>query len=88
MDIGEYHPVIEYNMNRIIGIDQGIIRTIEVTLEEEILERISNQIKIVEVDMKEIIEMKIMKEVEVGIGIDNILTIEEMVEATLGLDQV
>ena len=42
VEIGEYHSVVEYNMDRIIRTDQGIIRTIEVTLEEEILEEICN----------------------------------------------
>ena len=32
---GKYHSVLEYNMDRIIKIYQGIIRTIEVTLEEK-----------------------------------------------------
>ena len=32
---GEYHSVVEYNMDRIIRTDQGIIRIIEVILEEE-----------------------------------------------------
>ena len=46
VEIGEYHSVVEYNMDRITETDQGIIRTIEVILEEDILEIISNQIKI------------------------------------------
>ena len=29
---GEYHSVVKYNMGRIIGADQGIIRTAEVIL--------------------------------------------------------
>ena len=66
----------EYIMDRIIRTHQGIIRTIEVTLEEEILEEICDQIIIIEVDIEEIIKMIIMKEVEVGLGIDNILIIE------------
>ena len=36
--IGEYHSVLDYNMDRIIGINLGIIRIIEVILEEEPLE--------------------------------------------------
>ena len=40
LEIGEYLLVVEYNMDRIIGIDQGIVRTIEVILEEEICKRI------------------------------------------------
>ena len=39
-------------------------------------------------DIDEIIEMIIMQEVEVGLGIDNIPIIEGTKEATLGLDQV
>ena len=36
VEMGEYCSEVEYNMDRIIEIDQGIIRTIEVTLEEQI----------------------------------------------------
>ena len=44
--------------------------------------------KIIEVDIEEIIEMINMKEVEVGLGIDSILTIlEGMIEVIVGLDQ-
>ena len=62
-------------------------------LEEESLEEISNQIrvaevKIIQVDIEEIIEMIIMKKAEVGLGIDNILVIELTTDATVGLDQV
>ena len=42
VEIGEYHSVVECNMDRIIETDHGIIRTIEVTSEEEILEDICN----------------------------------------------
>ena len=61
-------------------------------LEVEILEGIFNQIiievKIINVNMEEIIEMIIMKEVEVGPGINNTLIIKGMIEVTVGLDQV
>ena len=58
-------------------------------LEKEILEEICDQIRIIEVDTDEIIEMIIMKEVEVGLGIDSIMIIiEGMIEATVGLDEV
>ena len=40
MEIEEYHSVVEYSMDRIIEIALGIIRTIEMLLEEEILEGI------------------------------------------------
>ena len=42
VEIGEYHSVVKYNMDRIIKTDQGVIRTIEVILGEEILEKICN----------------------------------------------
>ena len=63
------------------------------TLEEGILEGISNhirilEVKIIEVDMEEITEMIIRKEAEVGLGIDNILIIEGAKEGTVDLDQV
>ena len=81
-------------MDRITETDQGIIQTIEVILEEEILEGICNhtriiEVKIIEVDTEEMIEMIIMREVEVGLGIDNIQIIPEgMIETVVGLDQV
>ena len=40
VEIGEYHSVVEYNMERIIEIALGIIRTIEMILGEEILDGI------------------------------------------------
>ena len=92
--IGEYHSVVEYIMDRITETDQGIVRTIEVISEEEILEGMCNQIRIIEVkiivvDIEEIIGMIIMKEVGVGLGKDNIQMIPEgMIEVVLGLDQV
>ena len=46
------------------------------------------EVKIIEVDIEETIEMIIMKEVGVGLGIDNIPIIEGTKEATVGLDQV
>ena len=65
---GEYFSVVEYNMDRIIETDQCTIRTVRVMLEEEILEGIFDQIiievKIMQVDLEEIIEMIIMKELE------------------------
>ena len=88
VEMGECHSVVEYNMDRIIGTDHGIIRTVEVILKEEIC----NQIRIIEVKIlsmgtKESIEMIIMKEVEAGPGVDNIPIIKGMIEARVGLDQ-
>ena len=37
VEIGEYHSVEKYNMDRIIKISLGIIRIIEIILGEEIL---------------------------------------------------
>ena len=94
VEIGEYLSVPEYNKDRIIETDQDIIRTTEVALEEDILEYISDQIiiievKIIQVDIEEIIEMIIMKEVEVGPRIDNIPIISgRMIEVTVGVDQI
>ena len=56
-------------------------------LEEEILEGIFDQI-IIEDKTEKIIEMIIMKKVEVVLGIDNIQIIEGIIEVTVGLDQV
>ena len=42
VEIGEYCSVVEYNMDRIIETDQGIIRIIGGTLKEEILVEICN----------------------------------------------
>ena len=93
VEIGKYCSVAYYNVDRILETDQGIIKTIEVILEEEILEGISEQIRITEVqiidvDIEEIIEMIIMKEVEVCLGIGNILIKEGMKEGAVGLYQV
>ena len=47
------------------------------------------EVKIKEVDIEEIIEMIIMKEVEVGLGIDSTLIIlKGKIEIIVGLDQV
>ena len=66
-------------MDRITETDQGIIRSIEVTLEEEICDphiRII-EVKILEVDTKGITETLLMKKVGVDLGIDNIQIIPE-----------
>ena len=47
MEIGEYQSVVGYNMDRITETDQGIINTTEVILEEEMLERLCYQIRII-----------------------------------------
>ena len=92
--IGEYHSVVENNMDRITETDQGIVRTIQVISGEEILERMCDQIRITEVkiigiDIEGIIGMIIMREVGVHLRKDNIQIIAEgMIEAVVGLVQV
>ena len=94
VEIEEYHSVVEYNMDRVTETDQGIIRPVEVILEEEISEGICDQIRIIEIkiiqgDIEENIETRIIKEVEVGLGIDSIpIILEGMIEVMVGLDQV
>ena len=90
MEIGEYCSVVEYNMDRITETDQGIIRNIDVPSGEEILEEICNpQITIIEVNTENIIEIIIMKEAGVVLGIENIQIIPEgMIEVVVGLDRV
>ena len=39
-EIGEYHIMVEYNVYKITKTGQSMIRTIEMTLEEVILEEI------------------------------------------------
>ena len=58
VEIEGFNLVVEYNMNRIMDIDQGMNKIIEMTTEEEILEGMSEYIKIR--NLKEgIIEMDI-----------------------------
>ena len=64
---------------------------IEMTLEETILEKHKiTEVKILEADTEQTLEMIILEEVEVGLGIDNIQVIlAEMTEiVVVGLDQV
>ena len=94
MDTEEYHSMVEYSMDRITGTDQGMVRITEVILEDEISDGNCDQIRIIEiktiqVDIEEIIEMIIMKEVELGLGIDSIqITPEGMIEVIVSLDQI
>ena len=83
VETGEYCSVVEYNMDRIIETDQGIIRTIDVTLEKETLEKTFNpqiriiEVKILEVDTEGITEVIIMKEAGVDLGINSTQIIPE-----------
>ena len=67
VEIGEYHSVEEYNMDRIIEIALGIIRVIEIILGEEILVEMLYPIRIIGDKTKrdgyrKIIQAIIMKE--------------------------
>ena len=71
--------MVEYNIDETIEMDQGVIRTIGMTLGKEILEEIRNQIRIIEnkiteVDIEEIIEIITVREVGVGLQKDNFQT--------------
>ena len=56
MEIGDYHLVVEYNMDKITEIALGIIKAIGMNLGEEILEWIKLiEDKIMEEDIEEII---------------------------------
>ena len=60
------------------------------TLDETILEKCKiTENKIIEVDTEGIVEMIILEEVEVGLGIDSTqIILDGMIKAVVGLDQV
>ena len=72
-EIEEHETEVEVSMGKIIEEECITLIIIEMTIGETILEicRIT-KIKILEVDTEGIIEMIILKEVEVGLGTDNI----------------
>ena len=77
-------------MHKLIEEDHIMLITIEMIMEEIILEICKiTEVKILEIDTQEIIEMIILKEVGIGLGTDNIQRISEgMLEVVVGLDQV
>ena len=77
VEIGEFNLVVEFNMDRIIEVDQGIDKAIGMTLEEEILKVMQEHIKVrifedrtIEEDIEEIIGMRTMREKEIGVGLE------------------
>ena len=97
-EIEEFHPVVEYSIDKIIETGQGINRIIGMTSKEEDLEVMWGYIRIriigdriIEVYIKEVLGMKIITEVEVGLKRDSTKVIwEGMIEvvvADLGQDQ-
>ena len=81
-DIEEFHLVVEYSVDKIRETDQGMNRIIRMTLGEETLELMWECIRIriledriIAVDIEELIGMRIMKEVGVGLEKGNIKVI-------------
>ena len=72
VEIGEFHLVGGYSMDKIIETGQDMNRIIQTILGEKISEEIWEWIRITEdriigMDIKEVIKMRIMKEVERGL---------------------
>ena len=89
--IGECHLEIELSMDRIIEEGCNMLIIIEVNLGEEIFEECKIiEVKILEVDIEVTIKMKILEEVEVGLGKYSIQVIlEGKIEAVVvGQDQI
>ena len=90
MKLGEYHIEVEPSMDNTIQEDYSMIKIIEVTLGEKILEEPKIiEVKILEVDIEVTLETTILEEVGIGLEKDIILVIlEEMSKAVVGPDQV
>ena len=76
-EIGEFNLVVEFNMDRIIEVDQGMDKVIGMTLGEEIIEVMQEHIKVrilenrtIEEDIEEIIGMRTMAEKEIRVGLE------------------
>ena len=75
-EIEGYYSEVEVSMDRIIGKDHVISITIEMSVEETILEKCRIiEVRILEVNIEGITEMTTLEEVEVGLGKDNIQVI-------------
>ena len=95
VEIAESNLVVDFVMDKMAEVDQGMDKAIGITLGEEILEAIQKCIRIrilekriTEVDIEEIIGMKIMK--EVGVGLEKgciLITLERMRGVIFGQDQ-
>ena len=95
VEIEESNLAVEFSMDKITEVDQGMDRVIGMTLGEEILEAIWECIRIriledriIGVDIEEIIGMKITKEVGVGLEKGHIQKASEgMTEVVVTSDQ-
>ena len=85
MEIGECHLEVELSMDRILEEGHNMLTIIEMTFEENILERCKIiEVKILKADIDITIEMMTLEEVEVGLEKDNIQVIlEGMIEAVV-----
>ena len=73
-EIEEFSLAVEFSMDKITEVDQGMDKAIRMTLGKEISEAVQEHIKIrisedriIEVYIEEFIGIQIMKEVEVGL---------------------
>ena len=73
---GECHSEVELSMDIIIQEGQNMLIIIEMALGEEILEECKTiEVRILQVDREETIDMAILEEVDIGLGKDNIQVI-------------
>ena len=89
VETGECHIEAELSMDKTIEDGHSMIKIIEVTLGEKILEEHKIiQVRILEVDIEVTLEMITLVKVEVYLEIDSIqVTLGEMREAVVDLDQ-
>ena len=91
-DVREFHLLVGYNVDKTTGIGQDMIKTMGMILEEEILEEMWGGIRITEdniteVDIEEMTEMIIMREVGVGPEKDSIKERSEEMTEVVVVDQ-
>ena len=94
-EIEKFNLVVEFSMDKIIEVDQGMDKAIGMTSGEKIIKGMQEHIKIriledeiIEVDIEETTEMIIMKEVEVGLEKGHIQVIfKGMTEVTATVGQ-
>ena len=89
-EMGKCHIEVELSMDKTIEEGHSIIKIIEVTLGEVILEVCKiTEVKMLEVDIEVILRMTILEEIEVDPEKDSTLvTLGEMIEAVVDQDQV
>ena len=88
VEIGEYHSMKEYNMNRITEIALGIIRITEMILEAEILGEIWDQIRIIEDKTAEMGSFQIMPEGKTEVVVIGLDQVQDLVLIDIALDVI